>query len=369
MNGNRGHYASAPLNNMKNKKAVQASMPGTGERKSFQAQPVRRSAWLTVMATMVLPVLFLLAFLIDNSIIRLIFLGAAAICMVAMWVMNVFAHGARSTLTIAYGALMLVILVALILGMQNPEGGSVPASSKNQVGQFSDKANTEALSNFLTGSVATDRPDAYNIETNAVSSAQKQLEKFLTEWSKSNIPGMVALCTPSWVKQQQSPEGELWNLMMNRVPTSYQVEHVAGSEADTSRTLTVKVTFLNQGTGETVVNRMQVLMFRVNEDWCVDPQSLGGTVVDEAAEAAKAQQEQNRIASTKAPATATPPPSAQDTVMLYYNADGGKYYHSTPICDTVDQQYWPLSEFYYSDLNATSFKNLIRCPKCEPPAR
>ena len=55
--------------------------------------------------------------------------------------------------------------------------------------------------------------------------------------------------------------------------------------------------------------------------------------------------------------------------MLYYNADGGKYYHATNICEAVDQQYWPLTGFYYSDLNTTAFKNLIQCPKCNPPAR
>lgn len=369
MNGNRGHYASVPLNNMKNKKSLQSAAPMGGSTPRKESK-VRRSGWLSVMVTVVLPVLFLLALLIENNVIRLIFLGAAAICVAAMWIMNVFAHGARSTLTIAYVALMAVIGLALVLGMQTPESRAASSTARNQTGQFTDKANTDALSAYLASNATTPVPDtSYVIEENAVPAAQKQLENFLTEWANSNIPGMVALCTPSWVQHQQNPEGQLWNLMMNRVPTTYLVENVAGSEADTSRTLTVKVTFLNQGTGDTVVNRMEVLMFRVNDVWYVDPQSLGGTVVDEEAELARAQQESMRIASTKAPATPTPEPQDTDALKLYYNADGGKYYHNSPICEAVSQQYWPLSEFYYSDLNTTSFKNLIRCPKCNPPSR
>ncbi len=365
MNGNRGHYASAPLNNMKNKKNVQATAAASARK----TRTVQRSGWLTVMVTLVLPVLFLLAFLIESNVLRLIFLGAAAICVAAMWLMNVFAHGARSTLTIAYIALMAVIGLSLVLGMQNPESRAASVTQKNQTGQFTDKANTDALSAYLANNAATPTPAVYVVEESAVSSAQKQLENFLVLWQENNIPGMLGLCTPSWVQQQQNPEGVLWNLMMNRRPVGYLVEEVSGSEADTSRTITVKVTFLNEGTGETAVNRMQVLLFRVNDVWYVDPQSLGGTVVDEAAELMKAQQEQNKIASTKAPATPTPEPQQQDTLKLYYNADGGKYYHATNICDAVSQQYWPLSEFYYTDLNTTGFKNLIKCPKCNPPDR
>lgn len=369
MNGNRGHYATAPLNNMKNKKAVAGAGGGLMQPGQPRQRAVRRSAWLTGMVTLVLPVLFLLALLIDSPVLRLVFIAGAAICVLAMWVMNVFAHGARSTLTVAYAALMVVIGFSLVLSMQTPEKKSNTAQQSVQAGQFGDKANTDALSEFLTTNAQTPQPSQYIIEENAVSSAQKQLELFLAEWTENNIPGMLPLCAPSWVSKQYSPAGELWNLMMGRKPVTYLIENVQGSEADTSRTITAKVTFVNEATGEETVNRMQVLMFRVNDVWYVDPQSLGGTVVDEAAEALRAQENSQRIASTKAPSTPTPEPRQEDVLTLYYNADGGKYYHSTPICEAVSQQYWPLTEFYYTDLNTTNFKNLICCPRCNPPSR
>ena len=66
--------------------------------------------------------------------------------------------------------------------------------------------------------------------------------------------------------------------------------------------------------------------------------------------------------------TATPNADANAQV-LYYNSNGGKYYHSMPNCPAVDERYWPLDKFYYSDLNTAKFKNLLRCTKCNAPER
>ena len=96
---------------------------------------------------------------------------------------------------------------------------------------------------------------------------------------------------------------------------------------------------------------------------------LGGTLVDEAAELARAQEGTARIASTKAPVTPTPEPQGQDAMLLYYNSDGGKYYHIKASCSAVSEQYWPLTPFYYGDLETQRFANLMRCPTCDAPAR
>lgn len=370
MNGNRGHYASAPLNNMKNKKAVLAATPASRQMEERAEAPVRRSEILTAVITVVVPVLFLLALLINNNILRLSFLAVCVLVVGAMWVMNVFARSARSTLTAACAALMVVIGLALFLSMQAPESRQVNVNQnmEEMAARFTNEADTDALSAFLQNNAATPTPAVYVVEETAVSTAQKQLEMFLHQWGQNNIPEMLKLCTPSWISQQNSPEGELWNMMLNRVPVSYFVENVSGSEADTSRTITVKVTFA-EGNGEEVVHRLQVLMFRVNDVWYVDPQSLGGTLVDEAAELARAQEGTARIASTKAPVTPTPEPQGQDAMLLYYNSDGGKYYHIKASCSAVSEQYWPLTPFYYGDLETQRFANLMRCPTCDAPAR
>lgn len=369
MNGNRGHYAFAPLNNMKNKRSVQAATPAalaaSGQK---QEEPVRRSGMLSIAVTILLPVLFVFALLIDSVALRLIFIAVAAIAIAAMWVMNVFAREARSTLSIAYLALIVVIAVALALSRINPNPESQqnavqPALSSNAGFNWAEPNNANPAT-----VTATPTPE-YHAEAMSTSAAQKQLENFLIQWQENDIPDMLQLCAPSWVSKQQSAEIALWNLMRNRYPTEYLVENVQGSEADTSRTITVKITFHNQGTGDVSVDRMHVLMFRVNDTWYVDPQSLNGTRVDEAAEQALAEQNSQRIQTTKAPVVVTPKPTGDDAVQVYYNPDGGRYYHKKQNCSSVSESYWPLTSLYYSDLETQKFLHLMQCPICNPPAR
>ncbi len=62
-----------------------------------------------------------------------------------------------------------------------------------------------------------------------------------------------------------------------------------------------------------------------------------------------------------------PIPSA-DTV-LYYNPNGGSYYHSDPNCPDVKAKYLPLTPFTYAQLDQAPFDSLTRCPACAPPMR
>ena len=352
---------------MKNKRAVQAASPAArATAEPRQEETVRRSGVMSLAVTILLPVLFIVALLVDSLPLRLIFLAVAAISIAAMWLMNIFARGARSTLSIAYVALMVVIAVALALSLQTPESQqNSQAASANQT-QVQDWT-APYYANTATSASAT--PAAYVIEETSTSVAQKQLENFILGWRQGEIPAMLPMCAPSWVAKQQSPETALWNLMRNREPVEYKIENVQGSEADTSRTITVKVTFENKGTGDVTVERMHVLMIRVNDTWYVDPQSLNGTKVDEAAEQARAEQDSYRIQSTKVPMTPTPKPTGDDAVLVYYNPDGGKYYHKKPNCPDVAESYWPLSPLYYSDLETQTFQHLMQCSTCNPPAR
>jgi hypothetical protein len=59
----------------------------------------------------------------------------------------------------------------------------------------------------------------------------------------------------------------------------------------------------------------------------------------------------------------------QFKTKLYYNKDGGKYYHAKPDCPSVDKKYLPLDQFYYRDLNDSKFKALLPCPYCDAPDR
>ncbi len=52
-----------------------------------------------------------------------------------------------------------------------------------------------------------------------------------------------------------------------------------------------------------------------------------------------------------------------DDMPLYYNPNGGKYYHEAQYCSSVKDRYLPLTEFKYSELD-NEFDNLKPCNRC-----
>jgi hypothetical protein len=54
---------------------------------------------------------------------------------------------------------------------------------------------------------------------------------------------------------------------------------------------------------------------------------------------------------------------------LYYNPDGGQYYHSDQNCPSVKDKYLPLSPFTYGELGNDPYTKLTPCASCNPPKR
>ena len=59
-------------------------------------------------------------------------------------------------------------------------------------------------------------------------------------------------------------------------------------------------------------------------------------------------------------------PYPADSTLLYYNKDGGQYYHSNPNCASVKAKYLPLSSFTYGELDTAPYNKLEPCPGCSP---
>lgn len=86
-------------------------------------------------------------------------------------------------------------------------------------------------------------------------------------------------------------------------------------------------------------------------------------------ELAKENLERGAITQEEYLSALTPIPYPEDTLELYYNPNGGKYYHSTANCSSVKARYLPLTAFAYGDLDTGDFAKLTPCPYCAPVQR
>lgn len=65
----------------------------------------------------------------------------------------------------------------------------------------------------------------------------------------------------------------------------------------------------------------------------------------------------------------TPVAYPDDSLEVYYNPNGGSYYHSTAMCSNVKNRYLPLTGFPYGELDTGAYAKLKPCPHCKPVAR
>ena len=59
-----------------------------------------------------------------------------------------------------------------------------------------------------------------------------------------------------------------------------------------------------------------------------------------------------------------------DDMMIYYNPQGGKYYHADKRCSSIKSRYLPLSgSFTYAELDNAENQKFTPCNYCDPPMR
>ena len=70
--------------------------------------------------------------------------------------------------------------------------------------------------------------------------------------------------------------------------------------------------------------------------------------------------------------TVTPanPPAGDAPEFVYYNTNGGKYYHADACCPCVDPTYWPLTPVSFEKINNDKgYSRLLPCSVCGAPER
>ena len=171
---------------------------------------------------------------------------------------------------------------------------------------------------------------------------------------------MLALTAPSWQAQQADPLTAIFKIRANRTPVADpEIVSIDGTEQDAVRTAKVKVTISRNIYGrDPALMSFDVVLLKEDGAWYIDPNSLASNEV---------------VATTKATnAMATQPVlnTAQASTVLYYNPDGGSYYHYEANCGKINARYLPLrGQFLFSQVNDAPYKDLEPCTYCGAPWR
>lgn len=368
---------------------MQQPVPYIPQQQPYPPQPVpqeyavrskslKGDSWLQILLLAVLPILFVLTLLVSAPLWKYAFIGLGALALVAMWMQRAFVPSARATLTLVYGALILVSIVSLITGATPRDtttstrgSGANAANAQNQQNNTAPTNNPQGIVQTNGGSTpvlpqTTPEPAP---ESGEDSPAWQRLSQFMNYWNINNLENMLTLVAPSWKSAQPKPDNALFLIQANRIPQDYQFEKISDSETDSSRTITMTATIDKRNSRPPVKIRFQVLMLKENNEWYVDPESIKSyaPVEETTTEDTGANNEDGSTAN----ATATPEVSSTPApkTKLYYNDDGGTFYHADPECKQVNEKYLPLTTLYYKDLNNTKFKNLRPCPYCHAPDR
>ena len=382
MRSNRPSYASAPA--------------GSSRALDQKPRPKRpKKEWnqlLLMLFFVALPVFGLLAIFFQP--IRWVFMLLTVACLVLMWFVRAFLFPGRMILSAVYGLLMVFTLVTAL----NAQSSRLPKTTSpfaqvtttiaptqvplySQVveptpGLVTDDGYTDSFGSIQGIGMAGGSEDqseqdlglsdagASAYVPTVKTEAEIALENFMEKWRKGIIADMVAHTPPSWREAQaDSAQQQLfWKFAQKPLQDWRQMSAPTGTDDSTARTISVEADI--SYSGEVRTYAYDAIALCENGSWYIDPDSLSSGIL--------------QVASTPTPdPNATPEPTPEPTptptpgpkTKLYYNKDGGKYYHADPECYTVAKEYLPLASFTYSNLNKSPYTKLQPCPECGAPSR
>lgn len=376
MSENRSRYSSAPLQDMRRRPPKQAPAKAPASQQLPAGTSPNSYIILQVMLVAVLPLTFFVALLMKDTRIYWGFAIISLLCIGVMYLLKAFVPNARRVLGVVHTAMIAVVLFAILVS------GPPQADPRIQTPQDLQSI----FSEDTTASLAAMNENQVNTQAEATSNpgsaslAQQKLEQFMAAWGNKDYTAMVSYSAPNWVNQfetQRDAETSIFHLSAIRTPVSYQITDVSGNDSDQTRTITMQALISKSDGKEPQLYNFQILMIRSNNEWFVDPNSISSSQIIEQMTAIQQTIDQttslesdiSQVSSNVAVITPTISSVRSDTV-LYYNQDGGEYYHIDPNCSSIGEKYRPLTAmFYYRDVSSDTFKNLKTCPHCSAPAR
>lgn len=362
MRSNRPNYASTPA--------------GSSKALDRKPRPKRsKREWNQLMLMVffiILPVIGLLAVFFQP--VRWMFMLLVIAALAVMWLIRAFLFPGRLILSAVYGlALIFTLVTALSAG-----------TPKNRVQQHTDFLNTTSIPvstpafSSMYNTMGTSAPVSEQMpeEDPAVSAvydgqgdraeksgAEIVLENFMEKWRKSIVADMVELTSPAWRAEQDNASQQLyWKFGQKPLVEWSQQSQPTGTEASTARTITVVADVNYNGAVRTYQYDAVVLL--ENDKWYVDPNSLSSGVL-----VPKPDPTPDPNATPTPEPTNTPEPTTNPKTKMYYNKNGGSFYHAEPECTSVGKKYLPLASFEFSKLSESPYNKLKPCSECDAPSK
>ena len=356
-------YQQPPMNGGQSSFMQMAARNHGGQYASASAPADANMLWMLFLFGLI-PLLFIPCLFVSQTmnVLRYIFLAVCLIGLGAMWYRQMMTPAARIIVSVIYVGMCIFTLSMAMEGKNEVQLAPnvtppPPASQLENTPEPSDYDYAAAAG--LSAPVEEPTPTPA-----AKSEAETRLEMFMNNWCGNRVEDMVSLVQPSWASAQESPVTALFTLLTNRLPISYTLEDISGTDDDTSRTITMTAEIDKQNGKDPVIYRFTVLMVKEGGQWYVNPNSLA-TNDEVNTEEVVVNDKTSNITTTEAPrTTVSPAPPAETT--LYYNPDGGHYYHMDANCESIREEFRPLTgTFLYRDLR--EYSSLSPCLKCGAP--
>ena len=319
-----------------------------------------------IILLILLPAFFTYCLFIDSylNFLRYIFLSLSILAIGSFWGKPGFSISTKLTATVVYIALCTVSVVLAVNGdivinknkdVNNPSGIVFSPT-------FTPLVINESVDQYLNQVTLAPEPTPQSL---GPSQAEKRLTMFMQYWMANDILNMVKYTSPLWVNLKEKPEEALFFILSNRTPLNFEIESISGTDDDKTRIVTMIATINKNNGNDPSVYRLSVIMNKEQDDWFVDPLSLATNDEMDKEEEVVVTSQEIEAAYTEAPRmTQTPVP--EDNAPIYFNVEGGSFYHIDPNCVSVSEKYLPLTgSFPYSELS--QHRDLRPCLRCGAP--
>jgi FHA domain-containing protein len=339
----------------------------TSGRSGFRVQPaahreIPRDTIAKVLMFGVLPILFILSMVFAWTAVKWVVLVGAVASIAAMWLRELVTPNARLVLSLLLASAAVVCLVSALA--TNAADNQNPAQP-NQSGQM--QQGSTSGNNLDVNLTATDTPNPAPTPTaTPVDDSEEcyaQLHSFFTLWKNNAISQMVNLTAPSWRSSikggtdavTQKLFGEV---LTNRTPVSWDFTAITGTSNDIARMVTVRAVINKNNTLGESVYLWKVRMVKEDGVWYVDPATL------------QSNEQESTATPTNALATQPVLNTSHPDLLIYYNPEGGTYYHIDPNCESLNPKYRPLSGVIkWSQIEDDPYDKLEQCKRCGAPLR